>query len=246
MARTTPYLIANRFRMVSLCLIQGQMKQPRSYPMRPYLMTFRRFLAVALWVLVCQACTSRGPTPSAGGTSASADPGLGYTGDTWTRGGAAGPSPGYGGEVSAPGAAAGGPVVPAVVGLPPVPSGNATYRIGPHDLLEIEVFDVEELSSEERVSDGGAIVIPLIGAVKVGGLTPREALATATVYAADHLGLSEKIGTLSSGKYADVIAMSDNPLKDVRAAEKVVFVMKGGLVVKQRGAKSHVGKTHDE
>ena len=78
------------------------------------------------------------------------------------------------------------------------------------------------------------------------GLTPREALASATVHAADHLGLSEKIGTLSSGKYADVIAMSENPLKDVRAAEKVVFVMKGGLVVKQRGAKSHGGKTHDE
>jgi len=66
-------------------------------------------------------------------------------------------------------------VVPAIVGLPPNPGDSATYRIGPHDLLKIEVFEVEELSSEERVSEDGAVVMPLIGSVPVGGLTPREA-----------------------------------------------------------------------
>ena len=66
-------------------------------------------------------------------------------------------------------------MVPAVVGLPPDPGDSATYRIGPHDLLKIEVFEVEELSSEERVSEDGVVVMPLVGSVPVGGLTPREA-----------------------------------------------------------------------
>jgi polysaccharide export outer membrane protein len=42
-------------------------------------------------------------------------------------------------------------------------------------LLKIEVFEVDELSSEERVSEDGVIVMPLVGAVTVGGFTPREA-----------------------------------------------------------------------
>jgi polysaccharide export outer membrane protein len=65
--------------------------------------------------------------------------------------------------------------VPAVVGLPPNPGDSATYRIGAHDLLKIEVFAVEELSSEERVHEDGTIALPLVGSIVVGGLTPREA-----------------------------------------------------------------------
>jgi polysaccharide export outer membrane protein len=67
------------------------------------------------------------------------------------------------------------PPVAAVVGLPPNPGAASTYRIGPHDLLAIQVFQVEELSSEERVGEDGTVVMSLIGAVQVGGLTPKEA-----------------------------------------------------------------------
>jgi polysaccharide export outer membrane protein len=49
------------------------------------------------------------------------------------------------------------------------------YRIGPNDLLLIEVFQVEELSGQERVNAGGQIVLPLIGPVTVGGLTQSQA-----------------------------------------------------------------------
>ncbi len=49
------------------------------------------------------------------------------------------------------------------------------YRIGPNDLLLIEVFQVDELSGQERVNAGGQIVLPLIGPVTVGGLTQSEA-----------------------------------------------------------------------
>jgi len=51
-------------------------------------------------------------------------------------------------------------MVPTVVGLPPNPGSKAIYRIGPHDLLKIAVFNVDELSSEERVSEDGSIVMP--------------------------------------------------------------------------------------
>jgi len=57
------------------------------------------------------------------------------------------------------------------------PQGGMFYRIGPSDLLRIEVFQVEELSSEERVTADGQIFLPLIGALQVGGLSQREAEA---------------------------------------------------------------------
>ena len=68
-----------------------------------------------------------------------------------------------------------GQLVPAVIGVPPDPGAERTYRIGAHDLLKIEVFQVPELSSEERVNEEGFVVMSLIGPVKVGGLTPDEA-----------------------------------------------------------------------
>jgi polysaccharide export outer membrane protein len=68
-----------------------------------------------------------------------------------------------------------GDFVPAVVGIPADPGPSQTYRIGPYDLLKVEVFQVAALSSEVRVDDGGFVVMPLIGSVKVGGLTPGEA-----------------------------------------------------------------------
>jgi polysaccharide biosynthesis/export protein len=77
----------------------------------------------------------------------------------------------------APAPVAQGELVPAIVGLPPTPSPTLAqvYRIAANDLLKIQVFQVDELSSEERVDENGQVVMPLIGPVKVGGLTPKEA-----------------------------------------------------------------------
>lgn len=63
-----------------------------------------------------------------------------------------------------------------------------------------------------------------------GGMTPAEAIACATVHAADLLGLSAQIGTLEAGKSADVIAVRGDPLKDVTELERVRFVMVRGEV----------------
>ena len=65
------------------------------------------------------------------------------------------------------------------------------------------------------------------------GLTPLEAIKAATIYAADHLDLAGMIGSLLSGKQADIIAVKGDPLSDVTVLEHVSFVMKGGVVYRQ-------------
>ena len=68
------------------------------------------------------------------------------------------------------------------------------------------------------------------------GMTPAHALLAATAAAADLLGLADKIGTLETGKLADLVAVPGDPLQDIRQTEKVTFVMQGGKVVKDQGA----------
>ncbi len=64
------------------------------------------------------------------------------------------------------------------------------------------------------------------------GMTPVQAIQSATVNAADLLGWSDRLGTIEAGKFADIIAVTGDPTKDVAALERVGFVMKGGKVFK--------------
>jgi imidazolonepropionase-like amidohydrolase len=64
------------------------------------------------------------------------------------------------------------------------------------------------------------------------GMTPAQAIRAATSSAADLIGRSRDVGTIEANKFADIIAVTADPLQDVRALENVGFVMKGGLVVK--------------
>jgi len=66
------------------------------------------------------------------------------------------------------------------------------------------------------------------------GLTPMQSIQAATVNAADLLGWSDRIGSIEAGHFADIIAVSGDPLADVSALEHVAFVMKGGQVVVKR------------
>lgn len=65
------------------------------------------------------------------------------------------------------------------------------------------------------------------------GMTPLQAIQSATRNAADLLGKSDLLGSLQPGKYADIIAVSGNPLDDIRLLENVKFVMKEGKIYKQ-------------
>jgi len=67
------------------------------------------------------------------------------------------------------------------------------------------------------------------------GLTSLEVIQAATVNAAELLGWSDKVGSLEAGHYADLIAVEGDPLKDVGELQRVKFVMKGGVVVKDKG-----------
>lgn len=64
------------------------------------------------------------------------------------------------------------------------------------------------------------------------GFTPEEAIRAATVIAAEHIEMTADIGTLEKGKYADLIAVTKDPLKNIKELESVDFVMKGGEVYK--------------
>jgi imidazolonepropionase-like amidohydrolase len=61
-----------------------------------------------------------------------------------------------------------------------------------------------------------------------------DAIDSATSLAAESLGLGDRIGSLAPGYEADVIAVQGNPLEDIGALERVVFVMKRGRVLKSR------------
>ena len=70
------------------------------------------------------------------------------------------------------------------------------------------------------------------------GMTPMQAIQAATSNAADLLGHSSEIGSIKPGKYADLVAVSGDPLKDISILEHVEFIMKEGTVYKQAGAEA--------
>ena len=65
------------------------------------------------------------------------------------------------------------------------------------------------------------------------GMTPMQAIQAATTADADLLGVSSKLGSITSGKLADIIAVRGDPLQDVRLLEDVRFVMKEGRIYKE-------------
>jgi len=62
------------------------------------------------------------------------------------------------------------------------------------------------------------------------GLSAEQALMAGTANGADLLGLADQTGTLTAGKFADIVAVAGNPLTDMQATEHPVFVMKEGTI----------------
>jgi imidazolonepropionase-like amidohydrolase len=71
-----------------------------------------------------------------------------------------------------------------------------------------------------------------IDRVRDGGVEPLTAMISANSLAAEAMGLGDRIGTIAKGLQADIIALDGNPLTDITAVRRVVFVMKGGVVYK--------------
>lgn len=68
--------------------------------------------------------------------------------------------------------------------------------------------------------------------VEWGGMRPLDAIVAGTLNAAKLLGTDKTVGSLAAGKYADIVAVPNDPLKDIRRMERPVFVMKNGVVYK--------------
>ena len=64
------------------------------------------------------------------------------------------------------------------------------------------------------------------------GMTPMQAIQSATVSASDLMRWSNKVGSIKAGKFADIVAVTKDPLKDIKSLENVSFVMKGGKIYK--------------
>jgi imidazolonepropionase-like amidohydrolase len=67
-----------------------------------------------------------------------------------------------------------------------------------------------------------------------GGMTPAQAIQSATVVSAELLGWEDRVGQIAPGMFADIVAVDGNPLEDITELEDVDFVMKGGVVYKTR------------
>jgi imidazolonepropionase-like amidohydrolase len=98
--------------------------------------------------------------------------------------------------------------------------------------LGVKIANGFDPSSAE---DHGQNAHEIIAMTKLG-LPPIEAIRAATITAADLLGWQGKVGSIEAGYYADIIAVSGDPLADMAELEHVKFVMKGGVVVRNEFA----------
>src|SRR5438552_10340532 len=78
-----------------------------------------------------------------------------------------------------------------------------------------------------------------IDRVRDGGVDPMTAMISANSLGADAMGLADQIGSIATGLQADIIALDGDPLKDITAVRRVVFVMKGGVVFRNSGRVSN-------
>jgi imidazolonepropionase-like amidohydrolase len=84
--------------------------------------------------------------------------------------------------------------------------------------------------SEGATIAEGKNAIEFTALVKIGGLSPAQSLQAGTINAAKLMRWGNDVGSITKGKFADIIAVSGDPLADISETERVKFVMKGGEI----------------
>jgi imidazolonepropionase-like amidohydrolase len=107
------------------------------------------------------------------------------------------------------------------------------YHDGLRQALKIPGLKIV-FGSDALAGSHGRNAEDLIIRVRDLGMDPMVALVSANSLAAEALRLQDQIGTVSPGLQADIIAIAGDPLKDITAVRRVVFVMKGGVVYKHQ------------
>ena len=87
----------------------------------------------------------------------------------------------------------------------------------------------------------GSNALEFTALVKIGGMTPAGALQAGTINAATEMRWRNDIGSITKGKFADIVAVSGDPLADISETERVKFVMKGGEVFRNDLAPGTIG-----
>ena len=124
-----------------------------------------------------------------------------------------------------------GPTVAASLGSDPASIAKQT-AILPMQKAAFEAALRHKVRIAYGVDDDPDYVSKEFGALAHGGLSPLGALQAATINGAELLGWTKDAGTIEAGKFADIIAVNGDPLADIAVMERVVFVMKGGEVIK--------------
>jgi imidazolonepropionase-like amidohydrolase len=121
---------------------------------------------------------------------------------------------------------------------PPTPEGFDVFKeILPmnHDLLRraTKIPNLKIVFGTDAVAGAhGRNAEEFIDRVRDCGVNPMAAMVSANSLGAEALGMADRIGSIVPGLEADIIALEGDPLKDITAVRRVVFVMKGGVVYK--------------
>lgn len=99
------------------------------------------------------------------------------------------------------------------------------------------------LGTDAGVGAHGANGHEFVLLVEWGGLTPMRAIVAGTMNAAKLLGWEARIGSLTAGKLADVVAVPGDPLADIRVMERPTFVMKNGVVYRHESGQGGAART---
>jgi imidazolonepropionase-like amidohydrolase len=78
----------------------------------------------------------------------------------------------------------------------------------------------------------GQSTATMFPALRDAGMTPLDIIRAVTINAAELLGWQDRVGAIEPGKLADLIAVAEDPISDISELERVRFVMKDGLVVR--------------